>query len=396
MKTAKTTNLPPLYTHPIGSLPRPRKVRELLAARNTMPAERFRPKMDKMVRSAIRLQEEAGLDVVSDGEWRRSQYILEFLSRIGGFERCRKYRHQGEVKMTEVVVRRIEAQDPVFVGDASFLVENTDRCTKFSLPSPFLIAVRYWHQDYSRFAYPTVRHFMEHLTEIQAREAALLVEAGIDIIQIDDPAMTYFCDRRLMSGKSSHDERLHQNWDIDRQLPEAVESINQIAEGLKAKVHLHCCHSVYRRRSDVQGNYRPILSRFQDLRVDRVKLEFAYPRTGEVDDLELLPAHLGVGMGVVDVRNQQPPTVEEIESIAQAGIELLGQDRIALNPDCGFAPDAGEPPTMEEAQQKLARLTTAARRLREVSKTSQGCSGDQGEGKREKGTPNRWTETRNL
>ena len=369
MKTAKTANLPPLYTHPIGSLPRPREVRELLAVRDTMPAERFQPRMDEMVGSAIRLQEEAGLDVVSDGEWRRSQYILEFLSRIGGFERCREYRHQGEVKVTEVVVRRIEAQVPVFVQDASFLVENTDCGTKFSLPSPFLIAVRYWHQEYSRPAYPTVRHFMEHLTEVLAREAAFLVEAGIDIIQIDDPALTYFCDRCLMSGESSHDERLDRNWNIDRQLPEAVASINQIAEGLAAEVHLHCCHSVYKRRSDVEGNYRPILSRFQDLKVDRVNLEFAYPKTGEVDDLELVPSHLGVGMGVVDVRSERLQTVEEIESIARAGIELLGRDRVALNPDCGFAPDASEPPTVEEARQKLARLTTAARRLRE--KTSQ-------------------------
>lgn len=368
MKTEKTASLPPLYTHPIGSLPRPREVRELLASRDTLPREQFKPKMDEMVRSAIRLQEEAGLDVVSDGEWRRSQYILEFLSRIGGFERCREYRHQGEVKVTEVVVTRIEAHDPVFVRDASFLVENTNCCTKFSLPSPFLIAVRYWHQEYSSSAYPTVLHFMEHLTEILVREAACLVEAGIDIIQIDDPALTYFCDRGLMSGESSHDERLHRDWNIDRQLPEAVESINQISEGLAAEVHLHCCHSVHKRRSDVEGNYRPILSRFQDLKVDRVNLEFAYPATGEVDDLELLPPHLAVGMGVVDVRSKHLQSVEEIESIARAGIELLGQDRVALNPDCGFAPDAGEPPTIEEARQKLARLTAAARRLRRESR----------------------------
>ncbi len=330
-----------------------------------MPAEQFRPRMDEMVRSAIRLQEEAGMDVVSDGEWRRSQYILEFLSRIGGFERCREYRHQGEVKLADVVVRRIEARDSVFVDDARFLVENTDCCTKFSLPSPFLIAIRYWHQDYSSTAYPTAQHLMEHLTEILAREAADLVEAGIDIIQIDDPALTYFCDPRLMSGGSSHDERLHRDWNIDRQLPEAVESINQIAGGLGAEIHLHCCHSVYKRRSDVQGNYRPILARFLDLQVDRVNLEFAYPETGEVDDLELLPPQLDVGMGVVDVRGERLQTVEEIESIARAGIRLLGRDRIALNPDCGFAPDAGEPPTVAEAQEKLARLTTAARRLRE-------------------------------
>ena len=365
MKTARTASLPPLYTHPIGSLPRPPEVRGLLADRSNLSGDKFQPRMEERLKEAIQLQEQAGLDVVSDGEWRRSQYILEFLSRVGGFERCREYHHQGETKRTEVIVRQIKDQDPVFAQDASFLVKNTDRCTKFSLPSPFLISVRYWHQDYSRSAYPTARHFMEHLTKILSREAAILVEAGIDIIQLDDPALAYFCDRRLMAGETSHDERLHREWDIDRQFPDAVQSINQIADGLQAEVHLHCCHSVYRRRSDVKGNYRPILSRFQDLKVDRLNLEFAYPGTGEVTDLELLPPHLDLGMGVIDVRREQLQTVEEIESIARSGIELLGQDRIALNPDCGFAPDSGETPTIEEAQNKLERLTTAARRLRE-------------------------------
>ena len=72
--------------------------------------------------------------------------------------------------------------------------------TKFALPSPFLIAVRYWHEDYSRDAYPTFEHFLEHLAEVLAREAATLAEVGIDIVQIDDPALTYFCDQLMARG----------------------------------------------------------------------------------------------------------------------------------------------------------------------------------------------------
>src|SRR5215813_13895321 len=216
MKTLRTAALPPLYTHGIGSLPRPRAVRDLLARRDELPPERFRRDLDDCVRFAIRLQEQAGLDVVSDGEWRRSQYIREFLTRVGGFERCRQYSHQGETKYTEVVVRRMSASEAVFTEDARFLAANTKHLTKFALPSPFLIAVRYWHEDYSREAYPTLEHFLEHLAEIIAREARVLVEAGIDIVQIDDPALTYFCDRRLTGTASDaaeiHDERLRRAW----------------------------------------------------------------------------------------------------------------------------------------------------------------------------------------
>jgi 5-methyltetrahydropteroyltriglutamate--homocysteine methyltransferase len=323
MKTPRTAALPPFYTHGIGSLPRPQAVRDLLAGRGELPRETFDRTLDDFVRFAIRLQEQAGLDVVTDGEWRRAQYIREFLLRVGGFERVRKYTHHGETKLTEVVVRRMSATEPVFAADARFLATHTNRVTKFALPSPFLIAVRYWHADHSRDAYPTFEHFLEHLAEVLAREAAALVEAGIDIVQLDDPALTYFCDRDLMAGAGSHDQRLRRDWDIDRQFPQAVAAINRVADGLRAEVHLHCCHSVYKRRSDVRGDYRPILPRLAGVRVDRVNLEFAYPGTGDVSDLQLLPAHLDVGLGVIDVRSERVQSVEEIEALASAGTRFL-------------------------------------------------------------------------
>lgn len=364
MKTARTSKLPSFYTQGIGSLPRPQVVRDLLARRQEMPADRFSQTLDDLVLFAIRLQEQAGLDVISDGEWRRTQYIREFLTRVGGFERVRKFSHQGETKLTEVVVRRMAANAPVFVEDARFLVANTKCVTKFALPSPFLIAVRYWHEDYSKDAYPTVQHLLDHLAEILAREAQALVVAGIDIVQLDDPALTYFCDSRLTSGTEIHDERLRRMWDIDRQFPEALVALNRIAEGLQAEVHLHCCHSVYKRQSDVIGDYKPILPRLAGAKIDRVNLEFAYPGTGDVSDLKLLPANLSVGMGVVDVRGERLQTVEEIAALAAAGAAVVGADRIALNPDCGFAPDAGEPPSIDEAFEKLRRLVEAAKSLR--------------------------------
>ena len=188
------------------------------------------------------------------------------------------------------------------------------------------------------------------------------------MIQLDDPALTYFCDERVMRG-DTHDERLIQDWNIDDQFPAAVNAINTIAQGLGAEVHLHCCHSVYKRQSDVSGNYKPILSRLGQAQIDRVNLEFAYTDTGDVTDLKLLPSHLlgrshSVGMGVVDVRTEAAQTIEEIETLGASATEFLSPDRIALNPDCGFAPDAGEPPSIDEAFIKLQRMCVAASRLR--------------------------------
>lgn len=358
MKTRRTAALPPFYTQVIGSLPRPQFVRDRLARR--APAR----SLDDLVAFAIELQDEAGIDVVSDGEWRRVHYVGEFLDRIGGFESVRRMEHAGETKLHQVAVRRIEPRRPVFAADAAFLAAHTARCRKFALPSPFLIAIRYWHADYSSHAYPTYQHLMDDLAGILRTEAEAIAAEGIDVVQIDDPALAYFCDRQLMAGQSTHDERLRRTWEPDVQAPEAVAAINRICDGLPVETHVHCCHSVYRRRSDVMGNYQPILPRLGDLRVDRVNLEFAYSGTGEVSDLESLPAHLGVGLGVVDVRQEELQPVEAMVALGAAAAQIVGPERIALNPDCGFAPDAGEPPTIDEAYEKLKRLVEAGRRLR--------------------------------
>src|SRR5947207_3084796 len=182
MKTDRTRTLPAFFTQVIGSLPRPKVVLDLLARQVEMPAQRFTEVMNEMVIFAIRLQEQAGLDVVSDGEWRRRHYVGEFLRRVGGFQRVRKFQHQGETKLTDVVVGKMSAPEPVFRGDAEFLVRNTDRCTKFALPSPFLIAIRYWHADYSAAAYPPLEHVLAHLSEILAAEARAIAGAGAAVI----------------------------------------------------------------------------------------------------------------------------------------------------------------------------------------------------------------------
>lgn len=365
MRTDKTRRLPPFFTQVIGSLPRPKVVLDLHARRSQMPEKRFDSVLDEMVVFAIRLQEEAGLDVISDGEWRRTHYTGEFLQRIGGFENIRPFEHAGETKFHGVVTSKMQATEPVFASDAEFLVQHTDRVTKFALPSPFLIGIRYWHEDFSTDAYPTMQHFMAHLTEILAREAKAIEKTGVDIIQLDDPALTYFCDRHLMDLGQTHDDRLRRTWDPEKQIPDAVSNINSIVEGLRAEVQLHCCHSVYKRQSDVTGNYEPLLPYLKNAKLDRVNLEFAYKDTGDITDLKLLPDTLGIGLGVVDVRTERIQEIDEIESLGASAAQYVDPGRIALNPDCGFAPAMGEPPSIDEAFEKLSRLVSAAKRLRE-------------------------------
>ena len=146
---------------------------------------------------------------------------------------------------------------------------------------------------------------------------------GSTSFRLDERRSAYFCDRRLTAGESIHDERLRREWSIDRQFPQALAAIARVVESLPVEVHLHCCHSVYKRQSDVRGDYRPILPRFAGAKIDRLNLEFAYEGTGDISDLDLLPAGIDVGMGVVDVRTEQPQSIEAIESLGAAGAERI-------------------------------------------------------------------------
>src|SRR4029450_7573224 len=130
---------------------------------------------------------------------------------------------------------------------------------------------------------------------------------------------------------------LRRQWNAGAEIPEAIAAINHVLGGVRAGTHLHCCHSVYKRGSDVTGDYKPLMPYLKELRADRVNLEFAYKNTGDTSDRRALPQHLGAGMGVVDVRVETPQTVDEIVALATAGAAVIGPERIALNPDCGFA-----------------------------------------------------------
>ncbi len=123
------------------------------------------------------------------------------------------------------------------------------------------------------------------------------------------------------------------------------------------------------KKSDVKGNYAPILHRLNDLKIEQVNLEFAYNETGDLDDLRLLISHLSVGMWVVDVRNETTAGSEQVASLGEKGERIIGENRVSLNPDCGLSPDALEQPSIDEAFTKIKILTEGAHLLCEQMKT---------------------------
>ena len=357
--------LPLFPTQVIGSLPRTQSVRALLFAgmEGRMKRSEFEKRMDEHVIFAIRLQELAGIDIISDGEWRRHHYVEEFTDRVGGFKRDIIVGREGILFPGVVGKMSYDPSEPIFFRDAQFLAKHTERVPKFALPSPYIIMRRYWSPTKSTRAYPTRESFIEHLSEILHHEAVAVVKAGAQVVQLDDPLVTYFCDpdyasgRRVLADTGAFGR-------IEDELRLAITHINRVFEGVKARRQLHCCHAVYKRQSDVKGHYAPILKYLLQADVHDLNLEFAYKGTGTFNDLKDYPKDRGIGVGSVDVRLPNVPKPADIVKLIDGALKFVGPKQVLLNPDCGFAPHHGEPPQVDEAFNKLKALADTAHLLR--------------------------------
>src|SRR6187397_3612605 len=179
-------------TSVIGSLPRPQFVRELIANDCPLADDEYRRLMGEAIRGAVALQETAGLDFVTDGEWWRKSYIGVIAELAHGFELSQ---NPADGRPWTVVVDKLSPKQPGFIAkEIKFLKQLTKRDLKATVPAPALLGERMWDPEKSKKAYPKCDDFVRDCVPILRREVELLIKAGADIIQIDDPHLCLFVD----------------------------------------------------------------------------------------------------------------------------------------------------------------------------------------------------------
>ena len=167
-------------------------VQDLINDKPPLPTERYAAEMDAAVRYIVAVQEHAGLDVVTDGEWRRKSYIGVIAELAHGFELG--YNPDDNRPWT-VVVDKLAPKQPGFIAqEVAFLKRITTRKIKATLPAPALLGERMWDPQKSAKAYPKRDDFVRDCVPILRRELELIREAGADIVQIDDPHLCLFVD----------------------------------------------------------------------------------------------------------------------------------------------------------------------------------------------------------
>ena len=344
-------------TSVIGSLPRPRFVKDLIDDDNPLPEAEYRRLMGAAIHTAVALQETAGLDVVTDGEWWRKSYIGVIAELAHGFELSR---NPADGRPWTVVVDKLSPKQPGFIArEIAFLKPLTNRQVKATLPAPALLGERMWDPVKSAKAYPKREDFVRACVPILRREVELLRDEGVSIVQVDDPHLCLFVDPDVRS----------QFDDPDRAADFAVEMDNQVVagiEGVKLAVHL-CRRAGARARGEAHhsGGYDPILKQLGRLRVEHITMEFTSPGAGDMAVFRELPENVEIGLGCVSCQPGQIDSAETIIERVEHALQYVAPARITLNPDCGFAPGSAAEVSLDEVYTKLRNEVTAAQRLRE-------------------------------
>ena len=343
-------------TSVVGSMPRSQFVLDLINDRPPLPPARYEHEMDAAIRYIVALQEHAGLDVLTDGEWRRKSYIGVIAELAHGFELG--YNPQDGRPWT-IVVDKLSPKKPGFIArEISFLKTITTRKIKATLPSPALLGERMWHPEKSKKAYPNRDDFVRDCVPILRRELELIRQAGADIAQIDDPHLCLFVDLQV---RKQYD-------DADAAADFSVEMVNELVSGITGiKLAVHLCRRAgarVRGEAQFQGGYDPIINQLNRLKVHHLTMEFTAPGAGDMAVFKKLREDFEIGLGCVSVAPGQVDSAETIVQRVKQALQFLPPERITLNPDCGFAPGSGAVVSMDEAYQKLCNEVAAARMLR--------------------------------
>lgn len=349
----------PFSTFVVGSLPRPQWVRDVILERKAgaLSYEDADRELDSAIPSAIRLQERAGLDYVSDGEWRRESYVKVFAEHVSGFE-IDRLTHLIGVLADPVVTGKLKQTGDIAAGAAGFLRRETNRKTIVALPSPYILGWRMWRDDLSSNAYATREDFMSACVPILRAEIAKLAAAGIDHIQIDEPWL-------LMMSDPEHRKRLGVD-DLAYEIDLCVKTVNAVLEGSdQVESSMHLCHGHFDRIRATEGGYEPIIEALGDINVGRFAMEFAAPQSHGIEALSLFPAGKTLGLGVIDHCDPNVETPDLVVERAEAALEYVDAEKLTINPDCGFSPGAQNPMDLDEAYAKLTAMCDGAAVLRE-------------------------------
>jgi 5-methyltetrahydropteroyltriglutamate--homocysteine methyltransferase len=373
----------------VGSWTRPAWLVRALRQRQAgeISAADFDAIADDAVLVAIKYQEDAGCDILSDGEQRRDNFYSFVVDKVAGMRLMKvselldyakdRARFEEVLRAADVpafaikspiVVEQVRRRAGLAVDEIRFLKAHTQRQVVVPLPGPYMLTRSSWFAGLSDTAYPTAEDLARDIVALLREEIADLQALGVDCIQLDEPILT-----QVVYGEEATDTfmcaALSARRDPSTELDFAVRLMNETVAGFDGvKFGVHICRGNWSRKEAVllEGNYGPLVPWLLQMDVDRLVLEYATPRAGELAVFGEYPSDKEIGLGVVNPRTEAVESPAAIVARVREALEYFPPEKIYLNPDCGFGTFAercvNDAPT---AYQKLAAVARAAEQLRQ-------------------------------
>jgi 5-methyltetrahydropteroyltriglutamate--homocysteine methyltransferase len=365
---------PPFRADHVGSLIRPNALIEARAAaeKGEMAAAELARIQHGAIRDVVRLQQEAGLRLATDGEYNRFSWQRDFLLKIGNVKpmasklTVRFHSAAGTRDHTPPslqVAGKLSRPQGIFVDDFKFLTSITPAgmTAKITIPSPTVVHFRGGREAIDVRAYPQMEAFYDDLAAIYRAEIADLAAAGCRYLQIDEVNLAYLCDPELRRqvGNIGEDPAT---------LPKTYANLlNAAIAGKPADmtVCMHLCRGNFAGAWIAEGGYEPIAELlFNEIGVDGYFLEYDSPRAGDFSPLRFLPKGKMAVLGLVTTKSPKMETKDELKRRIEEASQYVPIEKLALSPQCGFSSGiGGQAMTVDDEIRKLALVVETAREV---------------------------------
>jgi len=354
-----------IHSDVIGSLLRPDPLKEARLRRDSgeISAAELKRIEDGAVDDAIRLQEEADLDVLTDGELRRYAFFGHLVEAVDGFDKFGGWAipfHDAEggqlVFKRPVVVDKLRWRRSMCAEEFIYVRARTKRAAKVTLISTQQAAA-YYDPDRSAGAYPTRDAYLADIVDLTRREVEELGRLGCTYVQIDAPQYAALLDPELREGYRRRGS------DPDRLIDACIDMDNAVIDGHPGITFgLHICRGNNQSMFYASGGYEPIARVFSRSRFQRFLLEYDDERSGGFEPLRAMPGDRAVVLGLVTTKKPRLESVDELRQRIDEAARIVPMERLALSPQCGFASTLeGNRLTAEDQRDKLSRVAETAR-----------------------------------
>src|SRR5262245_60933975 len=364
---------PPFRAEHVGSFIRPP---ELVQARQAFGAGRLSAAElsaveDRAIRDVVAMQEEVGLPVVTDGEFRRQFWNTDFFMRIGGVSErpgafVANFRNESgavPVKRNDLhVTGRLQLRETIFGDHFRYLASVTRTATpKLSIPSPSLLHRRGGTAVLDGTVYSSLEQFLDDLVAVYRDEIAALGRLGCTYLQLDDTSFAALCDpamREALTKAGSDGERIHLTY-----IKLINDSIRSRPAGMS--VCMHTCRGNYRGAWLSTGSYDFIAeAMFNGLEIDGFLLEYDDERSGGFEPLRFVPRGKLVVLGLVTTKNGALENKDALKRRIELAAKYVPLEQLCLSPQCGFSCAVqSEALTPAEQQAKLRLIVETAREV---------------------------------